>query len=128
MTIKLQAIGSEDAPLAPHHYPENVQIGVPAEIYPNERRVALTPASVEQLRKKGYRVVVEEGAGVASKVAMATFLFGNIRKELSCYCHPLTRSRSPTHINGRLPCSSRTTCTARLGRRLRAPWKFSNLI
>lgn len=40
----------------------------PAEIYPNERRVAMTPASVAQLTKIGYKVVVEEGAGVASKV------------------------------------------------------------
>lgn len=25
--------------LLPHHYPENIRIGVPAEIYPNERCV-----------------------------------------------------------------------------------------
>ncbi|CAK7200980.1 hypothetical protein SEUCBS139899_003680 [Sporothrix eucalyptigena] len=39
-------------------------VGAPREIFPNERRVALTPQNVVLLLKKGYgRVIVERGAG-----------------------------------------------------------------
>uniref|UniRef100_A0A0G4GI47 NAD(P) transhydrogenase, mitochondrial n=1 Tax=Chromera velia CCMP2878 TaxID=1169474 RepID=A0A0G4GI47_9ALVE len=38
-------------------------VGVPKETYPNENRVAQTPATVAQLTKKGYQVVVQAGAG-----------------------------------------------------------------
>lgn len=41
-------------------------VGVPKEIYPGERRVALVPASVPPLAKAGFEVVIESGAGVAS--------------------------------------------------------------
>ena len=41
-------------------------IGVVKESRPGETRVAATPATVEQLRKLGYEVVVESGAGVGS--------------------------------------------------------------
>ena len=41
---------------------------MPKEIYPNERRVALTPNNVALLRKKGFgRVLVEKDAGLAAK-------------------------------------------------------------
>jgi NAD(P) transhydrogenase subunit alpha len=40
-----------------------VIVGVPKEIYPGERRVALTPAVVPLLSKAGLEVVVEAGAG-----------------------------------------------------------------
>jgi len=38
-------------------------VGVPREIYPGERRVALVPATVPNLTKAGLQVVVEAGAG-----------------------------------------------------------------
>jgi H+-translocating NAD(P) transhydrogenase subunit alpha len=38
-------------------------VGVPREIYPNERRVALVPAVIPNLKKAGLEVVVEAGAG-----------------------------------------------------------------
>ena len=38
-------------------------VGVPKEIYPGERRVALTPVVVPMLGKVGLEVVVEAGAG-----------------------------------------------------------------
>ena len=38
-------------------------VGVPKEIYPGERRVALTPVVVPMLAKAGLEVVVESGAG-----------------------------------------------------------------
>jgi H+-translocating NAD(P) transhydrogenase subunit alpha len=43
-----------------------VIIGVPKEIYPGERRVALTPAVLPLLAKAGFQVVVEQGAGAAA--------------------------------------------------------------
>src|SRR5436309_14547716 len=42
-------------------------IGVVKESRAGERRVAATPATVVQLLKLGYDVVVEPGAGVASR-------------------------------------------------------------
>jgi len=41
-----------------------VIIGVPKEIYPGERRVALVPLVVPNLAKAGFEVVIERGAGV----------------------------------------------------------------
>ena len=39
-------------------------VGVPKEIYPGERRVALTPVVVPMLAKVGLEVAIEAGAGV----------------------------------------------------------------
>lgn len=41
-------------------------IGVPRETFPNERRVALSPAVLPALTKVGLSVVLEAGAGVAA--------------------------------------------------------------
>lgn len=41
-------------------------IGVPKEIKPNEKRVALTPGGVEMLRQHGHDVIVETNGGVGS--------------------------------------------------------------
>ena len=38
-------------------------IGVPTEIYPGERRVALIPSVVPNLQKGGFEVVIQAGAG-----------------------------------------------------------------
>ena len=38
-------------------------VGVPKEIFTNERRVALTPQACSVLTSKGFNVVVEKGAG-----------------------------------------------------------------
>ncbi len=43
-------------------------VGAPLEIYPNERRVALTPANAALLLKKGFgRVLVEKSAGLEAQ-------------------------------------------------------------
>ena len=39
-------------------------IGVPKEIHSGERRVAIVPSTIGQLKKLGYEVIVEKGAGV----------------------------------------------------------------
>lgn len=41
-------------------------VGVPKEIYPGERRVALVPLVVPNLIKAGFEVAIEAGAGVAA--------------------------------------------------------------
>ena len=41
-------------------------VGVPKEIYPGERRVALTPVVLPLLAKAGIEVAIESGAGVAA--------------------------------------------------------------
>jgi NAD(P) transhydrogenase subunit alpha len=43
-----------------------VRIGVPRELEPGERRVALVPDAVSKLAQSGFDVVVESGAGVAA--------------------------------------------------------------
>jgi len=44
----------------------SLTIGVPKETYPGERRVATVPEVVEKLKKLGFAVVVESGAGAAA--------------------------------------------------------------
>ncbi|KAL0154193.1 hypothetical protein M9458_050519, partial [Cirrhinus mrigala] len=46
---------------------KDVLVGVPKEIYQNERRVAVSPAGVEMLVKTGFKVQVESGAGREAK-------------------------------------------------------------
>ena len=42
-------------------------MGVPKESIGEEKRVALSPEGVSKLKKLGYSVVVEKGAGLGSK-------------------------------------------------------------
>nr|CAH7751276.1 unnamed protein product [Callosobruchus chinensis] len=48
-------------------------VGVPKETWKNEKRVALVPAAVEALIKKGFTVNVEENAGLEAKIRNADF-------------------------------------------------------
>jgi len=46
-----------------------MKIGVPKEVYTNEKRVALTPEGVTRLLKHGFgEVLVEKGAGIGSNI------------------------------------------------------------
>lgn len=54
-------------PIKPGIPYKQVTVGVPKEIFQNEKRVALSPAGVQALVKQGFNVVVESGAGDASK-------------------------------------------------------------
>ena len=47
----------------------SLQIGVPREIFPGEKRVATVPDVVEKLIKQGFRVAVEAGAGEGAQIA-----------------------------------------------------------
>lgn len=46
---------------------DQLTVGVPKEVYINERRVALTPQACKVLTDKGFNVVVEKGAGESAK-------------------------------------------------------------
>jgi len=48
-------------------------VGVPREIFPGERRVALVPGVVPSLVKAGVEVVIEAGAGVAAGYSDADY-------------------------------------------------------
>ncbi|XP_061657824.1 NAD(P) transhydrogenase, mitochondrial [Syngnathoides biaculeatus] len=58
------ALGRCASPGIPY---KQLTVGVPKEIFQNERRVALSPAGVQALIKQGFNVVVEAGAGESSK-------------------------------------------------------------
>jgi len=49
-------------------------IGVPKEVFTGEKRVATVPEVVEKLRKLGFSVLVESGAGDAANCADATYV------------------------------------------------------
>ena len=48
-------------------------IGVPLETYPQERRVALVPASVPPLAKAGMEILVQQGAGMSAGFSDAAY-------------------------------------------------------
>src|SRR5580700_10432154 len=49
-------------------------VGVPREIFPGERRVALVPAVIPNLKKAGLEVVIEAGAGVEAGYPDADYI------------------------------------------------------
>ena len=51
-----------------------MKIGVPSERFPGERRVALVPASIPPLKKAGYDIFVERGAGERAGFPDAAFV------------------------------------------------------
>lgn len=53
-----------------------MQIGIPKESLAGETRVACTPATVAQLQKLGFEVVVEHGAGLAAGLVDAAYEAG----------------------------------------------------
>ena len=50
-----------------------MKVGIPKEIYPHERRVAAVPETVHKIRKLGYEVMIEAGAGDAAAFTDATY-------------------------------------------------------
>lgn len=50
-----------------------MQIGIPRESLAGETRVAATPATVEQLKKLGFEVAIEAGAGLLASFDDAAF-------------------------------------------------------
>ncbi|ESN99542.1 hypothetical protein HELRODRAFT_113658 [Helobdella robusta] len=62
----------KEAPILGTPYTK-LTIGVPKEIFPNERRVALAPATVQTLTKKGFTVKVEENCGLLASFNNADY-------------------------------------------------------
>src|SRR4029079_3486786 len=50
-----------------------MRVGVPTEIKNNEYRVAITPAGVSELVRRGHEVLVQAGAGEGSAIHDADF-------------------------------------------------------
>jgi alanine dehydrogenase len=50
-----------------------MRVGIPTEIKNNENRVAATPAMVHELVARGHEVLVQQGAGLGSRVPDAEF-------------------------------------------------------
>ncbi|KAI0670398.1 PNTB-domain-containing protein [Trametes maxima] len=64
-SAKNEGVATEEQPGVPY---SQLRVGVPLEIYPNERRVALTPQNASLLLKKGFgQVLVEKSAGLEAQ-------------------------------------------------------------
>ncbi len=50
-----------------------MRVGIPAEVKPDEYRVAITPAGVREMSVHGHEVLVEAGAGEGSAITDAEF-------------------------------------------------------
>ena len=68
-------------------------IGVPKEIQPEEKRVALVPRGVEALKKMGFEVLVESDAGVHAEAQVASVVVAT----------GLPPERLQAALNARLP-------------------------
>jgi alanine dehydrogenase len=51
-----------------------MRVGIPAEIKNNENRVAITPAGVHELVRRGHEVFIQAGAGIGSGFADAAYV------------------------------------------------------
>jgi alanine dehydrogenase len=51
-----------------------MRVGIPAEIKPDEYRVAITPAGVRELCSRGHEVLIQAGAGVGSAISDDQFV------------------------------------------------------
>ncbi|PRY67279.1 alanine dehydrogenase [Glaciihabitans tibetensis] len=51
-----------------------MRIGIPTEIKNNENRVAITPAGVHELVRRGHEVLIEAAAGVGSRISDQQFV------------------------------------------------------
>lgn len=65
-SVRKATTAAEPVPTKPY---SELTVGVPREIYENERRVAITPQNVALLLKKGFsRVLIERGAGEGAQL------------------------------------------------------------
>jgi NAD(P) transhydrogenase subunit alpha len=61
-----EEVGHRLVTLAPQIDSASVRVGVPKELEPGERRVALVPETVGRLASAGFKIAVERGAGSAA--------------------------------------------------------------
>jgi H+-translocating NAD(P) transhydrogenase len=70
LTRRLFSTKEEPPKGIPH---EKLRVGIPKESFEGEKRVGIAPASVQLLKKSGFTVVVEDGAGDLAKFQNAKF-------------------------------------------------------
>jgi alanine dehydrogenase len=58
-----------------------MRIGVPSEVKNHEYRVAVTPAGVDELVRRGHTVTVQRGAGLGSSIADEEYLAAGAKVE-----------------------------------------------
>jgi alanine dehydrogenase len=56
-----------------------MRIGIPAEIKPGERRVAVTPAAAQELVSAGAQLLVQAGAGLGARFADSAYVAAGAR-------------------------------------------------
>ncbi|MBF0629256.1 MAG: Re/Si-specific NAD(P)(+) transhydrogenase subunit alpha [Magnetococcales bacterium] len=83
-----------------------MQIGIPREIYPGERRVAASPDSVKQFIKLGFTVAVESNAGQEANFADDVFKEAGAEivpdaKTLYAQADIILKVRGPMAVGGR---------------------------
>jgi H+-translocating NAD(P) transhydrogenase len=79
-----------------------ITVGVPREIFPNERRVALTPQNAALLYKKGFaKVLVERGAGAEAQFLDEQYAASGAtlvsREDLYAHTDVMLKVRPPAH-------------------------------
>lgn len=62
MTVADKNLAEANASNAPEPKTQ-LKVGIPKEVFPGERRVAATPDTAKTLKKMGFEVVIESGAG-----------------------------------------------------------------
>ncbi len=77
-----------------------MRIGVPKEIHTGEKRVATTPEVAELLKKIGFEITVESGAGAAAKFSDDAYRAAGVEiatdtKELYSDCDIILKVRAP---------------------------------
>ncbi|MGA3050489.1 MAG: Re/Si-specific NAD(P)(+) transhydrogenase subunit alpha [Chitinispirillaceae bacterium] len=78
-----------------------MKIGVPKELYAGERRVALTPDTIEHFRKLGFTLAIESAAGTAAGFPDEKYVTANIEVMSSAgalwqSCDIIMKVRPPT--------------------------------
>ena len=73
MRARLRQLCSKTEAPPPGTPYSKLTIGVPKESFPNERRVAMTPAACKVLIKEGFNIAIEEGAGIEAKFSNADY-------------------------------------------------------
>jgi proton-translocating NAD(P)+ transhydrogenase subunit alpha len=73
------------------------QVGVAAESSPGEARVAATPASVRQIIRLGYEIVVEPGAGMASGFSDDAYVKAGARVGDAWQADIVLKVNAPSH-------------------------------
>lgn len=80
----------------------SLTVGVPREVFPNERRVSLTPQNTALLRKKGFgKVLVERGAGAEAQFLDEQYISAGAtlasREEVFASSDIMLKVRPPLH-------------------------------